>query len=437
MSNSVTKDQFSSRWGFILAAVGAAIGMGNIWLFPYRVGELGGATFIIHYIICVAVLGFIGVLGEITIGRLTGAGPVNAFKKALEMRGGSGRIGEVFGWIPIFVIFVISLGYSVVVSWILRFFVGSITGSAFIACNTAQHFTAITGSCAWQWIIITLFVIGISMIRGVEKGIEKANKFMIPIFFVLFLILVMRVAFLPKAIDGYKFLFMPKWDFFFNARTWILALGQSFYSLSIFGSISVVYGSYTKKSEDLIFSVKNIVIFDTVASIMASLVIIPAVFSFGKDLNSESALMFITIPDIFKAMPLGQICMVIFFLAVFFAAITSLISILEVVVEVLQNKFKIHRSLSVAITVSTVAICSILSNGYIDKLTDILQIHFVPFCALISGIFIFWILPSKLFTKEIQSGHTKTVSKWIIPMGRYVFCGLVIVIYISNILCVV
>ncbi|MDR3256910.1 MAG: sodium-dependent transporter [Endomicrobium sp.] len=433
MPNSV-KDLFSSKWGFIFAAAGSAIGMGNIWLFPYRIGELGGAVFLIPYIICVAVLGFTAVIGEITIGRLTGTGPVGAFKKALELRGNKGTIGECFGWFSVLVVLTISLGYTVVVSWIMRFLTGALTGSAFITSNSTQYFDLVANNQVLLWVIMTLVLVGIAMIKGIENGIERVSKFMIPAFLILFLILVVRVAFLPGAFEGYKYLFVPRWEFLFNTRTWIFALGQSFYSLSIFGSIMVVYGSYAKKSEDIVFSARNIVVLDTLASIIASLMIIPAVFAFSKNINAGPSLMFITMPDIFKTIPFGQVFMIIFFTAVFFAAITSLISILEVVVEAAQSKFKMPRYLAVGTTILVAIICNAFICSNIGRFTDILEIHFIPFCALTCGIFIFWIIPSKNVIEEIQKGHSKSLGNWIIPMGRYVFCSLVILIYILNIL---
>jgi NSS family neurotransmitter:Na+ symporter len=432
MSAKSAKDLFSSQWGFIFAAAGSAIGMGNIWLFPYRVGELGGAAFVIPYIICVFVLGIIAVIGEITFGRLTGKGPIGAFTKALRLSGGHNKAGEFIGWLPVIVIFIIILGYTVVVAWVLHFFVGSITGSAFIAFDSVSYFKLVSSKDIAFWVVLTIAISGLSIVGGVEKGIEKVNKFMMPAFFILFLFLVIRVAFLPGAMDGYKFLFVPQWDKILNARTWILALGQSFYSLSILGSILIVYGSYARKSEDIIYSAQNVAILSVLASILASLVIIPAIFSFGKDLNSGPSLMFITIPDIFKTIPLGQICMIIFFIAVFFAAITSLISIIEVIIESIQNRFKVSRKYSVLISLTIIAVFSIYADGHIDRLMDILQIHLVPFCALVTGIFVFWILPSNRVIKEIQSGRSKIVGKWLISMGRYVFCGLVILLYVFN-----
>ena len=432
---SAIKDSFSSKWGLIFAAAGSAIGLGNIWLFPYRVGEMGGASFIIPYISCLLVLGFIAVIGEVTIGRLTGAGPVLAFKKALEIRGKNGKPGEVFGWICVLVALVQAIGYTLIVSWVVRFLVGSFTGSVFNASNSAQYFDSAVTSNALVWIVITVAAAAITIVKGIEKGVEKCCRFMIPAIIVLLLVLAVRVAFLPHALEGYKYLLTPKWEFLFDPRTWILALGQVFYSLSIRGSTMVVYGSYAKKSGDIISSAKNIVFLDTLASIIAALLIIPAVFAFGKDIKAGPALMFITMPEIFKSMPLGQFLMSTFFIAVFFAALTSLIGMFEVVVEVLQNKFKIRRGWAVGIvSVITAVMCNVFVVGNVRWIVDMLEIHLIPFCALVSGIFLFWIVPKSRVLQEIQSGRSKPVGKWIMPMGRYIFCSGVIIVYILNIL---
>ena len=433
-TNSGIRDLFSSKWGFILAAAGSAIGMGNIWLFPYRVGEQGGAAFLIPYIICVIVLGFTALVGEITLGRLAGAGPIGAFSKALQMRGKNGKAGEFFGWIAVAVVFIVAVGYTVIVAWVIRFMLGSCTGAAFAAVDNAQYFTHITTSHIMLWVAVALAAAIFSMLKGVEKGIERVCKFMIPAFLVLFLILLVRVAFLPNASEGYKFLLTPKWEFLFSAKTWILALGQSFYSLSIFGSLMIVYGSYMRKTENIISSARNIVILDMAASIIASLVIIPAVFAFGKDINAGPALMFITMPEIFKTMAFGQLFMIMFFVGVFFAALTSYISTLEAAVEALQNKFKLNRFKALALLAAVAFVCNIYVHGDIGGFMDIMEIHFAPLCALIGGIFAFWITPAAKFKRELETGKNKRTGKWIFPAGRYVFCILVITIYVLNII---
>ncbi|MDR1928901.1 MAG: sodium-dependent transporter [Endomicrobium sp.] len=428
------KDFFSSKWGLIFAAAGSAIGLGNIWLFPYRVCEFGGATFIIPYIICLAILGFVAVIGEITIGRLTKSGPVNAFKKALELTGKNGRFGEFFGWLCVLVSLVQAIGYILVVSWVIRFVIGAGNGSAFYVTDSVQYFKTMNDTNVLLWIVISIILTGLAMAWGIEKGIEKLCKFMIPAVIILLLILAVRVFFIPNSIDGYKYLFTPKWNCLFNTTTWMAALGQVFYSLSIRGSTMIVYGSYAQKTQDIISSAKHIVILDTIASIIAALLIIPAVFAFGKDLNSGPSLLFITMPEIFKSIPLGKILMFIFFFAIFLAAITSLIGMLEVVIEVLQNKFKIVRWLAVLLVCVTIILtCKCFVVGNIKKIIDILSLHLIPFCALGSGIFVFWIVPKYIISQEIQIGcSSKSFSKFIILIGRYILCGIIIIIYIMH-----
>ncbi|MDR3253763.1 MAG: sodium-dependent transporter [Endomicrobium sp.] len=429
------KDSFSGKWGLIFAAAGSAIGLGNIWLFPYRLGESGGATFMIPYIICLSIIGVIAVIGEITIGRLTGTGPVGAFKKALELRGKNGKAGEAFGWICVLVALVQAIAYILVVSWVVRFLAGSFTGAAFKASNSAHYFNVVEHTHVFLWIGITVFIAAVTIVKGIEKGIEKCCTFMIPAIIILLLFLAIRVAFLPNALEGYKYLFTPRWECLFDTRVWMLALGQVFYSLSLRGSTVVVYGSYANKNDDIVSSAKNIVVLDTIASIIASLLIIPAVFAFGENLNSGESLMFITMPNIFKDVPLGQFLMTLFFIAVFFAALTSLIGMLEVIVEVLQNKFKISRIWAVGvISVLAAVMCNFFVVGNIRGVMDILELHLIPICTLACGIFIFWIVPRNKVIEEIQSGHPKPLGKWIIPMGRYVFCSIVILLYILNIL---
>jgi NSS family neurotransmitter:Na+ symporter len=268
-------------------------------------------------------------------------------------------------------------------------------------------------------------------VKGIEKGIARRCKFVIPLVIILLLVLAIRVAFLPNAVEGYKYLFTPRWEYLFDAKTWMAALGQVFYSLSLRGSTMVVYGAYAKKSQDIVSSAKYIVILDTLASLISALLIIPAVFAFGKDLHSGPSLLFITMPEIFKGIPLGQILMVIFFTAVFFAALTSLIGMLEVVIEVLQNKFKVSRLLSVVlVSILTVLLCKWFVVGNLKGVIDLLSLHLIPLCALGSGIFVFWIIPKHLVIEEIQNGYPKPVGKWVIPMGRYVFCGITILVYI-------
>ena len=223
------RDSFNSRIGFVLACIGSAIGMGNIWLFPYRVGQYGGAAFLIPYFIFIAVIGFTGVIGEMSFGRAMGTGPLGAFRKASQMRGGNW--GEWIGMIPVVGSLGIAIGYSVVVGWILRFFAGSVTGSA-LSGEAESYFGALAsnfGSVPWH--IIGLAIVFICMAYGISTGIEKLNKIMIPAFFLLFIIMAVRIFMLENAKDGIIYMLKPNWDILAQPQTWVYALGQAFFYL--------------------------------------------------------------------------------------------------------------------------------------------------------------------------------------------------------------
>jgi NSS family neurotransmitter:Na+ symporter len=429
------KDSFSSKWGLIFAAAGTAIGLGNMWLFPYRVGERGGAAFVIPYVVCAVALGLIALIGEVSVGRLTGGGPATAFQKILQLRNKKTSLGTAFGGVCVLVAFIQAIGYTLVFSWVIRFTLGSLTGSAFSAANSNQYFSVISNNeHVLFWIIITLVTAAITLAGGIRNGIERCCAIMLPAIFILIIILTIRVAFLPNVNAGYKYLFSPDWNYLFDVRTWMVALGQVFYSLSLRGSTMVTYGSYTKKASDIVSSAKYIVFADTFISVLATFMIIPAVFAFGKDLKSGPALLFITLPDIFKAIPFGQFFMFAFFLAIFFAALTSFIGQLEVVVQALHDKLKLPRLLAIfLVSTATVLLCKVLVVGNIEKVIDILSLHLIPLCALGSAIFFFWIVPKHLILQEIQSGRSKPVGKLIAPMGRYILCAMVLFIYVLTI----
>ncbi|MEG0943691.1 MAG: sodium-dependent transporter [Angelakisella sp.] len=426
--------QFTDRWGFILACIGSAVGMANVWMFPYRVGKYGGAAFLIPYFICVIVLGFSGVIGEMAFGRAMRTGPLGAFRKALESKGI--KHGRDIGIIPVLGSLAIGIGYAVVVGWVLRFLWGSISGSMFTAADTGSYFGAIAGpfgSIGWHMLGLAMGFLLLSL--GVTNGIEKVNKIMMPAFFVLFLILAVRVATIPGAMEGYKFLMVPKWEYLLNPETWIYALGQCFFSLSLAGSGTVVYGSYLKKEENVINCSKNVGIFDTLAACLATLVVIPAVFAYGFDPQAGPPLMFITIPEIFRQMPMGRLFAVFFFVAVLFAAITSLINLFETPVEALQQRFKFSRNKAIGcVAIVAAGVGIFIENGdMVGTWMDVVSIYVIPLGALISAIIFFWILGPKFAREQIQMGREKPIGKWLEPMTKYAFCIITVAVYILGI----
>lgn len=433
-----SRGEFSSRFGFIVACIGSAVGMGNIWMFPYRTGKFGGAAFLIPYFIFVVLLGFSGVVGEMAFGRSVKAGPLGAFPKAMEMRFGKKGIlpGKLIGIIPVIGSLGIAIGYSVVVGWFLKYLWSALSGSLGKVEDMGAYFGALAvdfGSIGWH--MLGLFLTFAIMLLGVSRGIEKMNKIMMPVFFVFFLILMVRVATLPGAVDGYRYLFIPEWKQFGNIQTWVYALGQAFFSLSLAGSGTLVYGSYLKKDVSVRECARNVAFFDTCAALLAGIVVIPAVFAFDLDVASGPPLMFITLPAVFQQMPVGELFAVIFFVAVLFAAITSLMNLFETPIEALQMQTGLPRTAAVGIVAVISAVVGIfIENGdAVGGWMDAVSIYIIPLGALLAAVMFFWICPKGYAREQVELGSSKPLGKWFEPVTKYLFVGLTLIVYILGI----
>lgn len=429
------RDLFSSKLGFILACIGSAVGMGNVWMFPYRVGQLGGGAFLLPYIIFVVVLGYTGLIGEFAFGRMTQTGPIGSFEYAMKSKGKKG--GTLLGIIPVIGAFGIATGYAVVVGWVIRFLFGTISGAMFSAPDSAAYFGEIAGAFGSTiWHLAAMIATTIILILGVSNGIEKVNKFMMPLFYILFIIVLVKVLSLENAMEGVKYLFTPKWEFLSQPKTWVYALGQSFFSLSLAGSGMVVYGSYLKKDVDIPNSAKNTAFFDTLAAMLAALVVIPAVFAFGLDPQSGPPLLFITLPAVFKEMAGGQLFAVLFFISLIFAAITSLMNLLEVPIEALQNRMKLKRNTAVIVVCAASFVIGLfLEDGnLLSAWMDFVSIYIMPVGALIASIMFFWVIGSKIAKEQAEIGASKPLGAWFEPMAKYVFVILTIAVIIGGIL---
>ena len=435
--NIISEDKFNNKWGFIISCIGSSVGMANIWMFPYRIGEFGGAAFLIPYIIFVLLIGFTGVIGEMAFGRAMHSGPLGAFKKAFDMKNPrhDSKLGTVIGLIPVIGSLGIAIGYSVIIGWILKFLADSVTGTIINDEDPAQVFTALSrnfGSIPWHLLGLVLTLICMSF--GIARGIEKVNKIMMPAFFVLFLFLAVRVSFLDGAAEGYSYLFKPDWSAMANPKTWVYAMGQAFFSLSVAGSGTVVYGSYLKSDVDIVSSAKYVAIFDTFAALLSGLVIIPAVFAYGMEPNSGPGLLFITIPTVIRSIPFGQVFAILFFLAVLFAGATSLINLLESPAEALQSRFGWSRKASLALVGTVTAAVGIFVEGDIlSPWMDTISIYVIPLGALLAGITMFWICGKTFARNAVQLGRNRTLGRWFEPMTKYVFCGVALVVYVLGI----
>ncbi|QNM05217.1 sodium-dependent transporter [Qiania dongpingensis] len=429
------RDAFRSRMGFIVACVGSAVGMGNIWMFPYRTGKFGGAAFLIPYFIFVVLLGFSGVIGEMAFGRSMGTGPAGAFEKAMKLRGKKG--GKLIGLIPVIGSLGIAIGYSVVVGWFLKYLCGALAGNLGKVGDMGAYFGALAGNFgSIGWHMLGLAITFAIMLFGVSRGIEKMNKVMMPAFFVFFVILLVRVFTLEGASEGYRYLFIPRWESLADVKTWVYALGQAFFSLSLAGSGTIVYGSYLKKDADVVSCGRNVAIFDTCAALLAGMVVIPAVFAFGLDVSAGPPLMFITLPAVFQKMPFGWLFSVIFFVAVLFAAITSLVNLFETPIEALQEQFRMSRKMAVGIVAFVAAAVGIFieSADAVSRWMDVVSIYIIPLGALLAAVMFFWVCPKGYAREHVQLGRRKKLGRWFEPVTKYLFVGLTLVVYVLGIL---
>ena len=431
------RDSFNNKWGFILACIGSAVGMGNIWMFPTRVSMYGGGSYLIPYFIFVALIGFTGVIGEMSFGRATKSGPVDAFGYACGTKN-KRKLGEVIGFIPVLGALAMAIGYTVVMGWILKYMIGAFTGKTLAPADT-EAFAASFGSMASAfgnnvWQIVALVIGIIILMFGVGRGIEKANKIMMPVFFILFAVLGIYVAFQPGAIEGYKYIFRVDPEAFADPKTWIFALGQAFFSLSVAGNGTLIYGSYLSDNEDIPAAAGRVALFDTIAALLAALVIIPAMATTGAQLNQGGpGLMFIFLPALFKSMPGGYIVAIIFFVAVFMAGLSSLINLYEAPIATIQEKLHLGRKASCAIIAAIALIVSICIQGIVSGWMDILSIYICPLGAGLAGIMFFWICGKKYVETQVNTGRDKKFTDKFYPICKYIFCPVCFLVLILGI----
>ncbi len=335
-----SRSNFTSRIGFILSAAGSAVGLGNIWRFPYLAAQYGGGTFLLCYIILAVTFGFALMTAEIALGRKTGLSAIGAFS-ALNKR--YRFVGVLVTLVPV----IIFPYYSVIGGWVIKYFFTFLTGGVSAAAEDTYFTGFISGvSEPIVWFVIFTAITAAVVICGVEKGIEKVSKVMMPLLVVLTVGISLYVLTIDGAMEGVKYYVLPHMSDF-SIKTLLSSMGQLFYSMSLAMGIMITYGSYMSKSTNLESSVRQIEIFDTGIAFFAGLMIVPAVFAFsGGDpsaLKAGPGLMFITLPKVFASIRFGGFLGTVFFVLVFFAAITSAISLMETIVSILMDFFHWSR----------------------------------------------------------------------------------------------
>lgn len=429
------RENFTSRTGFVLSCIGAAVGLGNIWMFPYRLGQNGGSVFLIPYFLFVLILGSTGLITEFAFGRNSEGGALTGIKKSFKNKGLKG--GILVGAIPAVGLAGVFMFYNIVVGWIIKYFTLSVNGGI-KTIDIPSFFDNFAGSSETIfWNMLAVIVALIIVCIGISKGIEKINKIIMPLLFGIFILLAIRSLTLPGAMNGVKYLLTPQWEYLFKVNTWVMALGQAFFTVSLNGCGMTVYGSYMKKDMDIPRSAFTTAILDTCCALLASFVIMPAVFAFGFDPAAGPPLLFITIPSIFNSMPVGQILSILFFLGIIFAAVSSSINMLEGPVESFMSQTKLNRKKSTIIIATIAFILSIplnLNMNLFNNFSDLMTVVLSPVGALIIFIALYFMREKDEILEEINKGAAIKLGNKFILFAKYGFTSITVLVIILGII---
>ena len=442
---SEKRSSFTGKIGFVLAAAGSAVGLGNIWRFPYLAAKYGGGIFLLVYLILAVTFGFALMCAEIALGRKTGKSAIGAFA---DLNKKYSFVGVIAAVIPALIL----PYYSVIGGWVTKYLAVFVTGGVHEAAADGYFEGFISEPVEpIGWFLLFIGLTALIVLLGVEKGVEKVSKVMMPVLVVLTLIIAGYSVFMPGALEGVKYYITPDFSKF-SATTVLAAMGQLFYSMSLAMGIMITYGSYMKKDVNLEKSVRQIEIFDTGIAFFAGLMIIPAVFVFsGGDetaLGKGPGLMFITLPKVFESMKGGTFIGALFFLLVLFAALTSSISLMETVVSIVRDKFGWSRKTTcIAVLVFSVVLGLPSSLGFglwsavsvngmsiLDMFDFFSNSILMPVVALLTCIFVGYVIKPKCLIEEIElTGEFKSKTLFTIVI-KYVAPVCIILILLSSIL---
>ncbi len=438
------RGSFSGGLGFVLAAAGSAVGLGNLWRFPYLAAQYGGGIFIFVYLILVLTFGYSMLVMEIGIGRKTKKSSISAFKQ-LDKK------FSIFGYLAMIVPMIILPYYSVIGGWVLKYMLVFLTGQTSEAAADG-YFGSFIGA-TWSPLILFLIFFTVTVVivlAGVEKGVERVSKLMMPVLILISIAICIYIVTIPGSLEGIKYYLLPDFSKF-SFKTVCGAMGQMFYSMSLAMGIMISYGSYVKDDVNISKSVGHIEIFDTGIAIMAGFMIIPVVYMFSGEAGLATGgpgLMFMTLPKVFDTMPLGTVIGAAFFVLVLFAALTSSISIMEAIASSLMDAFKVSRKKAVAIIIAislVLGVVTSLGNGMWSHIT-ILGMDFLtffdylsnsvlmPIVALGTCIMIGWRVGTKVIEDEVtKNGEKMGRVKVFRIMVKYLapVCMMIILVFYS------
>jgi len=431
MEHKGKKGQFSSSWGFVLSAVGSAVGMANVWGFPAKMGSNGGGAFLAAYLIFIALFSVVGLTAEYAVGRRARTGTLGAYemawdtrKKGLSQAGNLSQVGSLLGWLPLAGSMCIAVGYAAIIAYVLKAFASSLSGSL-MTVDTALWFESFSTADYAVLPFHAVVVVGtlLTLLLG-AKSIEKSNQVMMPLFFIIFAVLAVRVAFLPGAAEGYRYLFTCRWEELLDPMVWIWAMGQAFFSLSITGSGMIVYGAYLDRGMDVGALARQTALFDTIAALVAALVMIPACFAYGLDVGAGPSLLFVTLPRILQDIPLGRLFAVILYTAMVFAGVSSLQNMFEAVGESLLHRFP---RLSRKVMLAVLCVVCLGIGIHMEPIfkwgpwMDIVSIYIIPTGATLGAVSWFWVMRREDLMDEVGRGAKRLPGRLWYNLGRYVY----------------
>ena len=438
------KDSFGSKIGFVLAAAGSAVGLGNIWRFPYLAAKYGGGIFLLVYLILAVTFGFSLMITEVALGRKTGKSVFGAYKVADKRFGFLGPIATV---VP----FIITPYYCVIGGWVLKYLASFVSGQGKAIADEGETFTGFIGEFADPFVVFIIYAVltALVVIFGVEKGIEKVSKVLMPVLIVLTIGIAIYTMTMDGAFAGVKYYLLPNFEGMSVGtllKTIVAAMGQMFYSMSLAMGIMVTYGSYMPKTASLESSVRQIEIFDTAVAFLAGLIIVPGVFAFSGGnpdmLNAGPSLMFITLPNVFASMPGGQIVGSLFFVLVALAALTSSISLLETMVSIVCDAFRMKRLPSTIICFLFVLVLgstsvlgyskwadfTIMGYQFLDFYDYISNNVIMPIVALLTCILVGYFAKTSYVEEEVLHGESKFSARGLFRIMVKFVCPIFMVI---------
>ncbi|PHV71716.1 hypothetical protein CS063_03920 [Sporanaerobium hydrogeniformans] len=435
------RDTFASKIGIVAAAAGSAIGLGNIWKFPYMAGKYGGSAFIIIYLLAILLMGFPLICAEFAMGRKARTNAVDTFGVVT-----SKKAWNIIGVVAVLTVFLISTFYIMITGWVIYYFVTTLTGKLYhipVGIEVATYFDMVfntMSSSMWLPLILALIAVcatGFINAMGIQKGVEKYSKLLMPVLFILFLVLIGYSTTLPGFKGAISFLFQPDFSSI-TPSVIISAIGQAFFSLSLGMGALITYGSYISEKENIRSIGAQVVIADTIIALFSGLLIFPAVFTYNLEPTAGPALIFMSLPQVFLKMPGGQLFSALFFLMIFVAALTSLVSMLEIQITYIEEKTKWSRKKATAVVVAAISLGSALIIGgegplsfititgksFFDSLDYLTNNITIPLVAVFTAIIVGWVWKKNAFNKELAKGghEANTVDhffffllKWVIP----------------------